>query len=408
MAAILTVQQALQQILEVFNPLEPETVALLNASRRVIFHPILAVHDIPGFTNSSMDGFAVQASDLTTASPETPVQLLVIEDIPAGSLPRRTIGPGQAARIMTGAPLPAGADAVVPVENTSQSPSPEHVTVHTPATAGQYIRPRGQDLCAGQIILEPGRILQPQDIGMLASLGLAEVIVYRRPRVGIFSSGDELVAPGQPLGPGQIYDANRYFLASLLSESGAEVIHLGTARDDPAEIVQMLSQSVAAKLDLIVTSAGVSVGVYDYVRQVIESHGSLDFWRVNMRPGKPLAFGSFKNIPLVGLPGNPVSAFVGCTVFVLPVIRKLTGLPPLFRRTARVVMKEPIESDGRESYLRAHVDELAGHYTASLAHHQGSGNLFSLVLANALLIIPSGVKSLPAGSEVDAWLIGGN
>ncbi len=408
MAAILSVQQAQQQILAAFTPLEPETVVLLNASKRVLFQPILAAHDIPGFTNSSMDGFAVQTSDLTTASSATPVQLLVIEDIPAGSLPRKTLSPGQAARIMTGAPLPDGADAVVPVENTSKSPDPDYVTVFTPAEAGQYIRPRGQDLGAGQIIFEPGRILQPQDIGMLASLGFAEVAVYRRPRVGIFSSGDELVAPGLPLDPGQIYDANRYFLATLLSEAGAEVIHLGTARDDPAEIVQMLSQSIAAKLDLIVTSAGVSVGVYDFVRQVIESHGSLDFWRVNMRPGKPLAFGSFQNIPLVGLPGNPVSAFVGCTVFVLPIIRKLTGLPPLSHRTLRVILNEPIESDGRESYLRAHVDELTGHYTASLAHHQGSGNLFSLVLANALLIIPSGVKSLPAGSEVDAWLIGGN
>jgi molybdopterin molybdotransferase len=404
----LSVQQALQQILKNFNPLESENVPILNSSQRVLYHRIQAEDAIPGFTNSSMDGFAVRSADLVAAGKDSPISLTVIEDIPAGSVPHCTVSSGQAARIMTGAPLPEGADAVVPVENTAPIPDSRSVWILSPAAPGQYIRQQGQDLHAGQVILEPGRILQPQDMGMLASLGRSEVAVYRRPRIGLFSSGDELVAPGQPLGPGQIYDSNRYFLAGLLTEAGAEVIHLGTARDDPAKITQLLAHSAAAKVDLIVTSAGVSVGVYDFVRQVIETNGKLDFWRVNMRPGKPLAFGSFQGIPLVGLPGNPVSAFVGCTVFILPIIRKLTGQPPLSRRSVRVILNEAIESDGRESFLRAQVGYLDGRYTASLSQHQGSGNLFSLVLANALLIIPSEVKSLPAGSEVEAWLIGGN
>lgn len=408
MSELLSVQQALQRILDTFHPLESEAVPLLQAYQRVLFQQVQAERDIPGFDNSSMDGFAVRSADLATARKDSPIQLRVIEDIPAGSVPRCKLAAGQAARIMTGAPLPQDADAVVPVENTSSIPGSTLVTVFSSAEKGQYIRPRGQDLRAGQVILESGRFLRPQDVGMLASLGLAEIAVFRRPRVGLFSSGDELTAPGQPLEPGQIYDSNRYFLAGLLTQAGAEVIHLGTARDNPAEITQLLSQSAAAQVDLIVTSAGVSVGVYDFVRQVIESHGKLDFWRVNMRPGKPLAFGSFQGIPLVGLPGNPVSAFVGCTVFILPIIRKLTGLPPFSRRAVRAVLSEALESDGRESYLRARVDNLNGHYVAALAHHQGSGNLFSLVHANALLIIPSEVKSLPAGSELEAWLIGGN
>lgn len=404
----LSVQQALQQILKNFNPLDSENVPILNSSHRVLYQQIQAEDDIPGFTNSSMDGFAVRSADLVAAAKDTPIPLSVIEDIPAGSVPRCSVASGQAARIMTGAPLPEGADAVVPVENTAPIPDSSSVWILSPASKGQYIRQRGQDLHAGQVILEPGRILQPQDMGMLASLGRSEVAVYRRPRIGLFSSGDELVSPGQPLGPGQIYDSNRYFLSGLLTEAGAEVIHLGSARDDPAEITRLLAHSAAAKVDCIVTSAGVSVGVYDFVRQVIETNGKLDFWRVNMRPGKPLAFGSFQGIPLVGLPGNPVSAFVGCTVFILPIIRKLTGQAPLSRRSVRVILSEAIESDGRESFLRARVEYFNARYTASLSQHQGSGNLFSLVLANALLIIPSGVKSLPAGAEVEAWLLGGN
>lgn len=407
MSDLLSVHQALQRILDTFHPLEAEKVTLLQAYQRVLYHQVSADFDMPGFDNSSMDGFAVRSADLQTAGPASPVELEVIEDIPAGSVPRCSLAAGQAARIMTGAPLPQGADAVVPVENTSAIQGSSSVAILSTAQAGQYVRPRGQDLRAGQAILPAGRLLQAQDVGMLASLGFAEVAVYRRPRVGLFSSGDELVSPGQPLGPGQIYDSNRYFLAGLLAQNGAEVIHLGTAHDNPAEISNILSQSAAAQVDLIVTSAGVSVGVYDFVRQVIESHGKLDFWRVNMRPGKPLAFGSFQGIPLVGLPGNPVSAFVGCSVFVLPIIRKLCGLPAQSHMVLRAILKEAIESDGRESYLRARLEHQDGRYIAELAHHQGSGNLFSLVLANALLIIPSGVKSLPAGSEVEAWLIGG-
>jgi molybdopterin molybdotransferase len=356
-----------------------------------------------------MDGFAVRAADVRAAAPGSPVVLAVIADIPAGTATTAALQTGQAARIMTGAPLPDGADAVVPVEDTDQQPefnSPENlaqVRVLRGVQPGSFIRPRGQDVRQGQTLLEKGRKLLPQDVGILASIGLASVSVYRRPRVALFSSGDELVPPGQPLGPGQIYDSNGFVLAAMLERAGAEILRLSTAPDDPSLIKATLDRAAAERADLIVTSAGVSVGAFDFVRQVIEDHGSLDFWKVNMRPGKPLAFGSFSGIPLIGLPGNPVSAFVGCRVFVVPVIDQLSGRERGFSHRRKAVLGEPLESDGRESYLRAVVSFPEGQPTAILTGHQGSGNLFSLVQANALLIVPSGVKSLPSGAEVEIW-----
>lgn len=411
MANILSVQEAQERILSFFRPVAEETVPLAACAGRILAEDISAPGDLPPFANSSMDGFAVRAADVRTAGRDTPVALKIVADIPAGSFTDITIQSGQAARIMTGAPLPNGADAVVPVEDTDQhtslpaaSPAPEQACILRSVQAGDYIRPRGQDVQQGQALLKKGRKLQPQDVGMLATIGMAQVRVYRRPRVALFSSGDELAPPGQALQPGQIYDSNSTFLAAILEREGAQVIRLGTARDDPAQIEAMLNGAITQQVDLIVTSAGVSVGAFDFTRQVIEKKGSLDFWKVNMRPGKPLAFGSFAGIPLVSLPGNPVSAFIGCRVFVLPAIRKLTGREAIFfpRRTA--VIEQEIESDGRESYLRAIAQNEGCKRTVTLTGHQGSGNLFSLVQANALLIVPSGVKSLPSGAEVEIWL----
>jgi len=407
LAEFLSVNEALRRMLDQFSPLSAETIPISQSNQRALSKPVLATFDFPPFTNSSMDGYAVRAADLNSATPNAPVLLRVVANIPAGAVPGSQLQSGQAARIMTGAPIPDGADAVVPVENTRLAPAADAILIAEQAAPGQYIRPRGSDLKAHDLILPAGRALQPQDIGMLATLGLAEISVHRRPRVCLFSSGDELIMPGQPLAPGQVYDANRFFLDGLMSAVGAEVIHLGTAHDDPQDITRILSGAQSAGADLIVTSAGVSVGAYDFVRQVIEENGHLDFWKVNMRPGKPLAFGSFRGIPLVGLPGNPVSAYVGCTLFVLPILRKLSGLTHQTMKSVRVQLNENIESDGRESYLRARIENQDGKLFASLPHHQGSGNLFSLVLANALLIIPSGVKSLSAGSEAEALLMGG-
>ena len=411
MADLLSVKAAQNLILDKIHRLGVEQTPLLASFGRVLGQPILAERDSPPFTNSSMDGFAVRSADLIHANDRYPVRFAIIEDIPAGSVPKLALKTGQAARIMTGAPLPEQADAVVPLEwiqsgLSSAEKLPDFISITTPADTGQYIRPRGMDFLAGETILPQGKKLQAQDVGMLASLGLSSAPVVRRPRVGIFSSGDELTEPGSPLAPGQIYDANQFFLAGLLSAAGAETVHLGTALDDPESITRLLARAKDEAVDLIVTSAGVSVGVYDYVRQVIETNGALAFWKVNMRPGKPLAFGEFRGIPLIGLPGNPVSAFVGCVVFVLPAIRKFLGQPPLERSSMQVTLAEKVESDGRETYLRAIVKHINGVPTATFPTHQGSGNLFSLVSSNALLIVPSEVKSLPAGSKLDAWFIG--
>ncbi|HEX2994323.1 MAG TPA: molybdopterin molybdotransferase MoeA, partial [Anaerolineales bacterium] len=250
-----------------------------------------------------------------------------------------------------------------------------------------------------------GRILKPQDLGILAMLGFANVRVYRRPRIALFSSGDELLEADAPLEAGKIRDSNSYTLAALAEEAGAEVIRLGVAKDSYDSVKAVLDKAITLGVDLILSSAGVSVGAFDFVKQVIESNGKMDFWRVNMRPGKPVAFGEYGGIPFIGLPGNPVSAFVGFEVFVRGVLQRLSGSSSGGRPTVRVRCAEQIDSDGRESYLRAQVLEKNGSFVAHLTGHQGSGNLHSLVQANALLIIPAGVKCVPAGEDLQAWLI---
>jgi molybdopterin molybdotransferase len=312
---------------------------------------------------------------------------------------------------MTGAQMPRGADAVVPVEDTdfhnrdAGSAPPEQVQVLKPAKAGWNVRPRGMDIRAGQIVLEKGRRLKPQDLGLLAMLGVAKVVVYRLPRIALLSSGDELVSVEAKLEPGKIRDSNSYVIAALVESAHAEVVRLGVANDNRASVEFLLEKAVQQKVDLILSSAGVSVGAFDFIKDVIEANGKMDFWRVNMRPGKPLAFGEYRDIPFIGLPGNPVSAFVGFEVFVRAALGRLGGLLNGGRHPVRVRSEEQIDSDGRESYLRAIVEEKNGILIARLTGHQGSGNLHSLVQANALLIIPAGVKCVPAGQEVNAWLL---
>ena len=254
-------------------------------------------------------------------------------------------------------------------------------------------------------MLHSGHEIGPAEVGLLASLGISQVPVYRKPKIALLSTGDELVSPDQPLAPGKIRDSNSYAIAALVEKYGGEVLAFGTAPDQPEIIRQRLQSAVDQGADLILTTAGVSVGAFDYVKPVIQENGSLTFWRVDMRPGKPLAFGSYQGIPLLGLPGNPVSAYVGFLVFVLPAIHKMAGILQGPRQGIKAILAHPLESDGRESYLRAVLKIEAGQITAALTGHQGSGNMYSLVQANALLIVPSGVKSLPIGAEVFVWLL---
>jgi len=407
---LLSVEVARKRLLESFNTVGVENVPLTNAYGRVLAEDVVSLHDLPPFSNSSMDGFAVRVQDLAGASAQNPVTLQVIADIPAGTAPEVYLKAGEAARIMTGAFLPDGAEAVIPVEDTdfhsrdAGKPAPEVVQIFRSVQVGYSVRPKGQDLIAGEPVLSVGFRLRPQDTALLAMLGVARVKVYQKPRSALLSTGDELISVEEQLSPGKIYDSNGYMLTGLIERFGGEPVNLGIARDTAGDVETLLNRAVEERVDLIISTAGVSVGAYDYVRTVVENGGRLDFWRVNMRPGKPLAFGSYKGIPFIGLPGNPVSAFVGFQVFVRPALLKMGGVKDDIIRYQKVELSESIESDGRETYIRATVYTEDGRSLVKPVGHQGSGNLRALTLANALLIIPSGVKSLAAGTRVNTWL----
>lgn len=403
---MLSVSEARARILSAFQPLEMEWVALEACGKRVLAADILAGNDLPPFDNSAMDGFAVHAADLASRQP-----LRVVADIRAGMSADLALKPAECARIMTGAPIPGACAAVAPVEDTdfsdrsAGSSAPGTVCLNRDFKLGDNIRRAGEDLKKGDKILPAGVELRAQDLGLLAMLGRAEVPVHRRPRLALLSSGDELVPVTQALTPGKIHDSNSYMLAELAEKAGAELIRLGVAEDTQAAIQIRLERAAAERADLIVSSAGVSVGAYDFVKDAIEKNGSIDFWKVNMRPGRPLAFGNYRGIPFFGLPGNPVSAYIGFEVYVKPALQKMSGLENLAHPRRTAILSEALKSDGRESYLRVVVRQENGLQVAHMAGHQGSGNIYSMVMANALLIVPSGVKSLPAGSEVEIWPI---
>lgn len=408
---LLSVNEARSRLLEDFEPVEVTSVSLAQAVGRVLAQTVVADVELPSFDYSSMDGFAVRTSDVQSADQNHPVSLKVAGDVPAGKTVEIELKAGQAVRIMTGALIPEGAEAVVPVENTDHNyrdagvPLPSQVSIFRPAHKGENIRPRGQDVRIGEEVSQPGRKLRPQDIGLLAMLGISQVKVYRLPKIAVFSTGDELTPVDLPLVPGKIHDSNTYTLVSLIEKYGGQAVNIGIVPDRAEAVQASLDKAVSEGVDLILSSAGVSVGAFDFVRRVVEDNGHLKFWRVNMRPGKPLTFGVYRDTPFIGLPGNPVSSFVGFEVFVRPAVLKLAGVLDPGRPAQRVELAEAIDSDGRESYLRAIIQFEAGRWMARLTGHQGSGNLRSLVQANALLLVPSGVKSLPIGAEVDAWLL---
>ena len=410
MEKLLSVESARNIILEKFKVKNSVQLPINQSLGKILSKDIFAILNLPPFNNSSMDGFAVLSDNVRDASREKPVELKIIEDIAAGTTPKHPISPGQASRIMTGAPLPPGADAVVPVEFTNfsdryyQKELPPHIQVYKSVSTGDYIRPEGQDIQVGEKIFSKGHKLRPQDLGLLAAQGFEKIETVNQPVIALLSSGDELTQPGEALHPGKIYDSNTITIKSLLESFGANVIDLGVAKDDFQDIKTKLLNIQKLNIDLLVSTAGVSVGVYDLIRDVILEDGNLSFWKVNMRPGKPLTFGEYQNIPFIGLPGNPVSAFVSALIFIKPIINQLLGIQENFVLHS-AILEEEINSDGRESYLRAEISVEPENYYARLARHQGSGNIFSLVCANALLIIPAGVKSLPKGKKVNFFWI---
>lgn len=407
----LAVADALQVVLKGMPVLAAERVSLLDGLGRVLAEPVVAGDSLPPFANSSMDGYAVQAGDLVGASKESPARLQVIGEVAAGDVPRMTLTSGTAVRIMTGAPLPAGAEAVVPVEETSEPwrdaerPLPDHIQIFASVEAGAYVRPAGEDVHAGHEVLSAGQVIRPQEIGLLAALGMAEVVVVRQPRVAVLSTGDELIEIEEPLSPGKIRNSNSYALAAQVIEAGATPVQLGVARDSEADVRRKLEEGLAAGVDLFVSSAGVSVGAYDVVKAVLEDGGDVRFWRVRMRPGKPLAYGRYGGVPYLGLPGNPVSATVSFERFVRPAIRKMAGHRQWERPSVTAIVQTPIESDGRESYIRATVERRDGRYLATPTGAQGSNIMTSLVKANALVIVPEGVRQVSTGTALQALML---
>jgi molybdopterin molybdotransferase len=407
----LSVAEALRAVLSSVDVLGGEPVPLLEALGRVLVEPVAAQDSLPPFANSSMDGYALRAADITGADPGQPVKLKVVGDIAAGYVPQVKVGAGQAARITTGAPLPPGADSVVPVEYTDEPwreavrTLPEEIEVRRSVSEGAYVRWPGEDVSSGEVVLLPGEVIRPQEIGLLASLGVDRVTVVRRPRVGLLATGDELVAVDEPLSAGKIRNSNSYVQASQISLLGATPVLLGVAGDSLDDTRSKLNGGLRQAVDLFVTSAGVSVGAFDVVRQVLEEGGDVAFWRVRMRPGKPLAFGRYGSVPFLGLPGNPVSAMVSFERFARPAILKMAGHSNLGRPSVEVIVEDDLRSDGRETYARAIVRKEAGEYRAVLTGRQGSHMMTSLVKANALVVVPEGVESVAAGQRLEAMMI---
>jgi molybdopterin molybdotransferase len=392
---MLALEEATRRLLATARPTAAETVSLADAVGRVLVDPrVVAAVDVPAFDNSAMDGYAVRAAD-------TPGSLRLLGEVSAGTPELPTVGAGTAVRIMTGAPMPPGADTVVPIEVATEGDGEVEVAAAEP---GAHVRTAAHDTRAGEEVCLPGTLTPPK-IAVLASIGLGAVVVRRRPVVAILSTGDELVGIGEPLGPHQIHDSNGVALAAAVHEAGGAPIILPRARDDAAEIERALT-GAAATADLLVTSAGVSVGRHDYVRAVLEARGRLDFWRIAIQPGKPLAVGEIGGTTVVGLPGNPVSALVVFELFVRPLVRAMLGLEGDGRLRVRAVCDERIGKDPRRrAFLRVVVWHEGGDIHARPAGGQQSSQLRPMADANALLIVPEGEPGTEPGASYEAIVL---
>ena len=397
---MLTVEEALDQILTRAPILQTESVDVTAALGRVLAEPIASRREIPPWPNSSMDGYAVRSGDTRGG----PTRLLVVGRVAAGALPSRAVQTGEAIRIFTGAPLPDGADAVVPQEDVEVDG--DNVRVPGSVGTGAFVRPRGEDVRPGDHVLAPGQRLGPAEIGLLATLGHSPVRIYRRPRVAILSTGNELADLGVEPGPGQIPNTNTYSLTAQVCEAGAIPLNLGIAPDRLEAIEERLAWGRDA--DVLVSSAGVSVGEHDLVREALTRSGAeLHLWLVSMRPGKPITFGSLGRKLVFGLPGNPVSAMVTFELFVRPALLRMQGSTVVARPRLRVRARSPIPNPGhRRGYLRVRLEQGHDGLEAELTGDQGSAILRSMTLADGLAVVP-GDTVIPVGGTVDVILLRG-
>ncbi len=415
---MLSVEEAQARILGMFRTLESERKPLLDALGQVLAEDVVSTLDIPPLTNSAMDGYAVRYEAIAGATYDNPRELRVIGHLAAGQLPEQEVSGVNAVRIMTGAPIPSGADTVAPFEETDEyerkglGMGPLDITeimVRTDVPRGSNLRPAGQDVQKGQMVLEKGALLRPSEIGVLASLGRDTVEVTRRPVVAVIATGDELLEPGEPPAAGKIYNSNSYSVAAAVLRYGGIPRMLGIAGDNLESMNAKLEEGLTA--DMLLTSAGVSRGDYDIVKDVLASRGEIDFWSVRMRPAKPLAFGVFpgpggRKVPHIGLPGNPVSALVAFEEMVRPAILKMQGRTDLGKPVVRAALEDDIvNGDERRVYARAVITRRDGRYYARLTGDQGSGVLTSMALANGLAICPEDVPVMKAGEEVDVQML---
>ena len=400
-----TVREHLDDVLAAVAPLAPMQVALNDAHGCVLFEDVAVEWPLPPFDNSAMDGYAVRVDDLAGASETAPVTLKVIADLPAGSDKAVHVGAGTTARIMTGAPLPSGADAVVPIEWTDEGVV--DVTVRRQPKLGEYIRRAGSDVTAGTVVVTSGTHLGPAQLAVLASSGRDRVLVRPRPRVVVLATGSELVPPGQRPGAGQIPDSNSVMLAAAARDAGAVVFNVGIVGDDPRELMSALEDQLV-RADAVITSGGVSVGAYDVVKQALTRVGTVTFDKVAMQPGMPQGLGHVgpDSTPLFALPGNPVSAFVSFEVFVRPALRRMIGVEPLERPQVRAVLKDAVTSPaGKQQYLRGWLDVEDGRYVVRPVSGAGSHLLHGLSQANSFIVLPEDVTAVAEGDPVTVMLL---
>ncbi len=415
---MISVEEALEKVLSYVNVLEPEQKPVLDCLGQVLAEDVYSKIDIPPLDNSAMDGFALRAKDTLGASEASPRHLTVVGEVAAGSMPTKEVGPGTAIRIMTGAPLPEGADAIVKFEDTdevdrkSSRKDLSQIGILYEAKKGLNVRRRGEDIAEGHLVLHKGTVLRPQEIGVLASLGLATASVIRRPIVAILATGDELIGVDQPLPPGKIYDSNTYTIAAEVSRYGGIPRILGIGRDSVQSLNAKIDESLDA--DMLITSGGVSKGDYDMVKDVLAEHGEIGFWTVRMKPGKPIAFGVIENtkgrkkrkVPHLGLPGNPVSSMITFEQFARPAILKMIGKKILAKPTILATINGDItDTGGRRIFARVMVTMRSGQYYASLAGPQGSGILTSMVRANGVAVIPESSRGVKAGDIVEVQML---
>jgi molybdopterin molybdotransferase len=402
----LSVHEATERILRATPAIGRENVPILHAARRVLAEPVTAPVDQPPWDNSAMDGYAVRGDDVASASRAAPAHVRLVESVPAGGFPSRPVQPGEAIKVMTGAPIPAGADSVIRIEHANVVA--DDVEIFDATDVRRNVRRRAEDLHAGATVLERGQLLRAGEVGVLATVGVKNVTVARKPRVAILSTGDELADLDQfedVLSGHRIINSNTYSLAAAVQIAGGEPVLLGIARDNAASLGEKLEQ--ARGKDILVTTAGASVGDHDLVKDVLEEIGFvLDFWRVTMKPGSPFSFGTLDGMPVFGLPGNPVSALVTFEVLVRPALRRMLGRTAVFAPTIKARAAQPLPAAGRLThFVRGHLQAMDSGWQARTTGPQGSGILSSVALADALLVVPAG-EGIEAGGDVVAIPIG--